>query len=237
MARTAADTDGRTARSARTRDAVADAFLDLLQAGNLRPTAKQVAKAAGVSLRSVFQHFDDLDTLFAEVADRQIQRLQTLMPTPPPSAPFRERLDKFVAERSRLLEAVSPVRRAAVLQEPFSGVVAQRLRWVREGAQAEVATAFASEIAGRAPGGRAALLTSLDIATNWGTWETLRRQHGMSIEASRAVMEGMITALLNQAGPRSNVKGKPVATHPTSKRSKEFRTGPQDRPVVTEVTE
>lgn len=199
MARTATEIDGRTARSARTRDAVADAFLDLLHAGNLRPTAKQVADAAGVSLRSVFQHFDDLDTLFAEVADRQIQRLQTLMPTPPPSAPFRERLEKFVAGRSRLLEAISPVRRAAVLQEPFSEVVGKRLRWVRVAAQAEIAAAFAPELKAGSPSDRAELLAALDIAANWGTWEALRTQHGMPPEAASRTMTRMIEALLKEA--------------------------------------
>ena len=198
MARTAPDIDGRTARAARTRDAVAAALLDLLERGNLRPTARQVAEAAGVSLRSVFQHFDDLDTLFAEVADRQIRRLQALMPTPPSSAPFRERLDKFTQERCRILEAISPVRRAAVLQEPFSDIVAERLKWVREAAQAELAAAFAPELGRRRPEDRPELLAALDIASNWGTWEALRSQHGMSTEAASRTMTRMIEALLKE---------------------------------------
>lgn len=200
MARTAPDIDGRTARAARTRDAVAAALLDLLERGNLRPTARQVAEAAGVSLRSVFQHFEDLDTLFAEVADRQIRRLQALMPTPPASAPFRERLDKFTQERSRILEAISPVRRAAVLQEPFSDVVAERLKWVREAAQAELAAAFAPELGRRRHEERPELLAALDVASNWGTWEALRSQHGMSAEGACRTMSRMIEALLKE-GP------------------------------------
>lgn len=198
MTRVEAPVDGRTARSARTRDAVVAAFLDLLEGGTLRPTARQVAERAGVSLRSVFQHFADLESLFAEVAGRQIQRLQDLWPAPPANAPYPDRLAMFVAQRSRILEAISPVRRAAVLQEPFSDVVAQRLKWVRDAAQAEVATTFASEIAGRAPADRAVLLAALDVATNWGTWETLRRQHGMSQEAAERTMSRMIEAILKE---------------------------------------
>lgn len=198
MTRVEAPVDGRTARSARTRDAVVAAFLDLLEGGTLRPTARQVAERAGVSLRSVFQHFADLESLFAEVAGRQIQRLQDLWPAPPANAPYPDRLAMFVAQRSRILEAISPVRRAAVLQEPFSDVVAQRLKWVRDAAQAEVATTFASEIAGRAPADRTVLLAALDVATNWGTWETLRRQHGMSQEAAERTMSRMIEAILKE---------------------------------------
>jgi AcrR family transcriptional regulator len=198
MTRVEAPVDGRSARSARTRDAVVAAFLDLLEDGALRPTARQVAERAGVSLRSVFQHFADLESLFAEVAGRQIQRLQDLWPAPPANAPYPDRLAMFVAQRSRILEAISPVRRAAVLQEPFSDVVAQRLKWVRDAAQAEVATTFASEIAGRAVADRAVLLAALDVATNWGTWEALRRQHGMSQEAAERTMKRMIEAVLKE---------------------------------------
>lgn len=198
MAKDATAADGRTARSARTREAVVTAFLDLLQEGVLRPTARQVAERAAVSLRSVFQHFDDLESLFAEVADRQIERLQPLWPTAPPSAPFAERLAKFVSERSRILEAVSPVRRAAVLQEPFSEVVARRLNWVREAARVEVAAAFAPELAGRAQADREELLAALDVASNWSTWEALRRQHSMSQEAAARTIARMIEALLKE---------------------------------------
>lgn len=200
MVKTVTDLDGRTARSARTRNAVAEACLDLVQAGNLRPTAKQVAEAGGVSLRSVFQHFEDLETLFAEVADRQIQRLRGLMPSAPVDAPFRERLEKFVTERSRFLEAISQVRRAALLQEPFSDAVASRLDWAREAACSEVAAAFSAELSLRHPADREELLAAIDVAANWPTWESLRCQHGMSPSAAARTMSRMITAVLYGEG-------------------------------------
>jgi sulfate adenylyltransferase subunit 2 len=53
---TASDTfDGRTARSDRTHNAVVDAFLHLLDEGNLRPTTEQIAARAAVSPRSVYE--------------------------------------------------------------------------------------------------------------------------------------------------------------------------------------
>ena len=58
-------TDGRTLRSLRTREAIVDATIGLLEDGDLRPTAPRVAERASVSVRSVFQHFDDLETLHA----------------------------------------------------------------------------------------------------------------------------------------------------------------------------
>src|SRR5262245_42069407 len=68
--------DGRTARSMRTKAAIVDACLALVDAGDLRPTAPRVAEKAGVSVRSVFQHFADLDSLFAAVGDEAVSRLK-----------------------------------------------------------------------------------------------------------------------------------------------------------------
>src|SRR3546814_6231042 len=63
----AAPVDGRTLRAMRTREAIFDATFSLIDEGDLRPTAPRVAERAGVSVRSVFQHFDDLESLHAEI--------------------------------------------------------------------------------------------------------------------------------------------------------------------------
>ena len=64
-------TDGRVQRGERNRAAIVDALLSLLEDGVLRPSARQVAERAGVSLRAVFQHFDDMESLYAEWVRRQ----------------------------------------------------------------------------------------------------------------------------------------------------------------------
>ena len=42
-------------------------MLDLIHAGNLQPTAQQVADHAKVGIRSVFRHFEDMESIFASV--------------------------------------------------------------------------------------------------------------------------------------------------------------------------
>src|SRR5579863_4008492 len=107
--------DGRLARSARARNAIVEAILDLLNEGELQPGAQRIAARAGVSLRLVFHHFADLEALFGAAADLQTQRLLALLTPIPPEGPLDERLATFVDQRVRLLEAISPVRRAAIL--------------------------------------------------------------------------------------------------------------------------
>ena len=57
--------DGRTTRSARTRDAVIEALHALIVAGDPKPNAQRIAERAGVSTRTVFAHFASLDDLAA----------------------------------------------------------------------------------------------------------------------------------------------------------------------------
>lgn len=59
--------DGRIQRSERSRQVIIDAMLALINEGVLIPTAQHVADRAGVAIRTVFRHFDDMEALYAEV--------------------------------------------------------------------------------------------------------------------------------------------------------------------------
>ena len=72
--------DGRVSRAARTREAVVDALLALNDRGVLRPTARDIAAEAGVSLRSLYVHFDDLESLFVAAGQRHTERLLAQLP-------------------------------------------------------------------------------------------------------------------------------------------------------------
>ncbi len=67
--------DGRSVRAERTRTAIVDALLSLLDEGDVKPTAERVASRAKVSERSVFQHFSDREALFEAAAQRQYERV------------------------------------------------------------------------------------------------------------------------------------------------------------------
>ncbi len=57
--------DGRILRGERTRVLIVSAILELLRAGTVRPTAEQVAARAKVGVRTVFRHFDAMESLYA----------------------------------------------------------------------------------------------------------------------------------------------------------------------------
>ena len=64
------DVDGRTLRGERNRQALLDAALEMLEEGNLAPSAQEIAERAGVGLRRVLRHFGDMEGLFIACEDR-----------------------------------------------------------------------------------------------------------------------------------------------------------------------
>ena len=187
--------DGRTARAERTRAGLADALLALLEEGDLRPTAAAIAARAGVSERTLFQHFPEREALFQAAALAQAERIAPLVhELPGPDALVAERVEAFAAQRARVLERITPVRRAALQMEPSSSTVASWLAAVRSGAAAEVAQVFAPELSGRAD--RDELLGALVAAAAWPTWESLRAHQGLSVERAEAAKRRTLAALL-----------------------------------------
>jgi TetR/AcrR family transcriptional regulator, regulator of autoinduction and epiphytic fitness len=192
----AAPIDGRAARAARTRDAIVEATVALVEEGDLRPTAPRIAERAGVSVRSVFQHFDDLPALHTAVVQRVVERLAGLVNPVDPALPLRQRIDAFARNRAALLEAVAPFRRAGAVHGPFAPELRQAMTEGSAFLRQEVERAFAPELAAAPDGERRELLDALAVATSWGAWDVLRSESGDAPERARAVVVRTLTALL-----------------------------------------
>jgi AcrR family transcriptional regulator len=190
--------DGRTARTARTREAIADAVLAFLEEGRLEPTSLEIAARAGIGERTLFHHFDDLEALFADVADRQLARVLERFPRVPATGSARERALALAAQRAALHEFVTPVRRAALRKEPASPEIAKRLAWARALLRRDVARLFAAEIERAPRTERAELRAALALAASWSAWEQLRRHAGLGVARARDTVARTLLALLGE---------------------------------------
>lgn len=56
--------DGRSDRGLRTHERIVVALFELIREGNLQPRGEEIAERAGVAVRTLFRHFDDMDGLF-----------------------------------------------------------------------------------------------------------------------------------------------------------------------------
>lgn len=67
-------TDGRNQRAVRSKAAIINAARRAMLGGNFRPSMAQVAISAGVSVRSVFEHYGDVETMRREALDDGTKR-------------------------------------------------------------------------------------------------------------------------------------------------------------------
>jgi TetR/AcrR family transcriptional regulator, regulator of autoinduction and epiphytic fitness len=187
-------TDGRRARGERTRRRVAEALVELLEEGNPQPTAKQVAEKAGVSLRLVFHHFDEMEALYRAVAVMQFERHWQSMGSVKVELPLADRIEQTARLRAGLFEAVTPVRRAAVRQSQRSEEIAQDLAESNRHLREQLANTFAPEIASADVD--ADLLDELELIGSWESWERLRTVQHLSTASARRVMAKTMVRLL-----------------------------------------
>jgi TetR/AcrR family transcriptional regulator of autoinduction and epiphytic fitness len=188
--------DGRIARSHRTRAAIVEALVGLLEEGNPQPTVEEIAARASVAPRTVFQHYADREALFAAVSAQREARLQALMGAIDAGAPLAERIAEVVAQRARVFEWIAAVRRGALLMEPFSKSVHASLEAFRAAKRAELTRVFAREIAERPEGERAALAAALGAAGSWSAWDALRTQQGLDVDEASAALALTLRSLL-----------------------------------------
>lgn len=199
--------DGRVARAQRTRDAVVDALLDLNQEGSLRPTAREIADRAGVSLRSVYVHFDDLEDLFCAAGQRHYEHVRARSGPLPVGGARDIRIEALVDQRARIMEAGIGVYRAAVLQEPFSPTMAKNMAIGRKLARAELESVFTPELAPLPEPERRQLLDALEITTNAATWTALRTHRRLSEDEARDTVGFTVRALLRALDTTSEDHG------------------------------
>lgn len=186
--------DGRTARRVRTRDALVDACLALIDEGDLRPAAPRIAERAGVSVRSVFSHFDDLESLFSAVGDQVTARLASIVRPIDPAAARDDRLSLFVEQRAEQLELVTPVLRASFVHAATSAVITRQFAQGQAMFREQLAEAFATELQQSTESVH--LHDALMMAASWPSWNMLRDGRGHSVDDARRSMRWALAAAL-----------------------------------------
>ena len=186
--------DGRRARRHRSRDLAVDALLDLLGEGVLRPTAQQVAERSGVSLRSIFRIFDDVESLNAAAAARQLSRVRHLfVDVLAHRRPRRPRRRDGGDQRPPLRVGRADPAGARCGPHPSRRRSRSSSIGRASGSGTEVERVFADELADAGRDTAAAV----ELALSFEAWDQLRSAQGVSGEprwppASRSI----VTALL-----------------------------------------
>jgi AcrR family transcriptional regulator len=185
--------DGRRLRREQNRDAVIDALLALLHEGSYEPGTADIAARAGLSLRSLFRYFDDVDCLYQAAATRHAMLVLPLIELSiDPDEPAVDKIRAVVRARVLLFEQIGPAARALRAYARRHGPLAAEQARNRAFLRGQLAAVFAPELA--ACGG--ALLAAIDVLCSFDSYELLRHDQGFSSAQAETALTDAITAML-----------------------------------------
>lgn len=201
------EVDGRRLRREQNREAVLDALVALFREGVYEPSSNEVAERAGLSPRSLFRYFDDVDDLHRSAAERHLQRARPLLEVDAvPGDPTARKIERLVQARSRLFEEIAPAARAMRVCAYRHPDLATELRTNRAFLRRQLRDLFAPELGG----GGEALLPALDALCAFEAYELMRFDHGLSRPKTVAALTAALTALLARSGRQNHLAARPA---------------------------
>ncbi len=186
--------DGRVLRGTRNRDRITDALFELVESGELIPTAEQVARRAGVGERTVFRHFADMETLFSELSGRLESEMRPLLEQPTATGSREQRVRALVERRAELYERISPFKHSGTLQRVHSEVLQRKHAAMNRTFREHLSGALGDSISGGSE-----ILEALDFLTSFEAWDRLRNDQNLSRERASQVCIASILKLLRAA--------------------------------------
>ncbi|NOT41370.1 MAG: TetR/AcrR family transcriptional regulator [Alphaproteobacteria bacterium] len=182
--------DGRRVRGADNKRKIVGALLNLIEAGNARPSAEDVASEAGVGLRTVFRHFADMDSLHSAVSERMTAEIKPIIDRPFAATDWRAKLDELVDRRVEMFERLLPFKIAGDVHRYGSVfLTAEHKELVRVQAEA-LKRVLPAKLAGDK-----ARFAVLDLALSFDAWKRLRQDQGLAVRDARAALRFAASAL------------------------------------------
>ncbi len=184
--------DGRSQRSLRSRQQIVTALIELVREGELLPTADQVAGRAGVGLRTVFRHFQDMESLYAEMHVRVRSSMLERFDESSIQGSLVERIRACVRTRAAAFESIAPFKRSEMVQRWNSRILQSKNEEMVRELRASLRRTLPETDACATPIRRA-----IELLTSFEAWERLRTDQGLGPEQAHEVIE---TALLELLG-------------------------------------
>jgi AcrR family transcriptional regulator len=152
-----------------------------------------VAEVAGVGIRSVFRHFEDMDTLYRQMSTEVEMKVWPIMLQPLEGVTWKERIVSLAKRRITIQEITFHYRVAADLRRFESAFTAEDHRRILR-IEFEMINGCLSETARADTIGTAGIYTLLSF-TNW---QSLRQGQGLSVEDARDVVLRLLGIALSE---------------------------------------
>jgi AcrR family transcriptional regulator len=163
--------DGRTLRRTRNRTAVITALLDMIREGDLHPGAAEIAERAGVSHRSIFRYFDDLDDLVRTAIDQAFHDAEPLSRiTDIGHGTHEDRIRVFVDGRLALFDYVNGPMQVARMRSATIPSIDEEIAVVAEAFRVQIAEHFATELDALPQADRDDIVSAILVLTSYDAY-------------------------------------------------------------------
>lgn len=182
--------DGRRLRSGQSRRRIIEAMFELLREGKMTPSAVAVAERASVGMRTVFRHFEDMDSIYDEMTQEISNAITPMLVAPYEATSWHGRLLECLDRRAVLYETVFPMKMCITLRRFQSDFLGQQHDRDVVYLRSALKTILPKEITSNRE-----LFGAMEAALDFSTWRQLRQDQKRSVESSKKsiqlVLEGL----------------------------------------------
>lgn len=183
--------DGRRLRSDRSRRRIIEAMFDLISEGHMSPSAADVAKRARVGLRTVFRHFEDMDSIYDEMAAELTEAVMPKIMAPYKATSWRTQLMECIDRRAEVYETIFPMR-VCMMQRRFqSNFLKDQYERDTKLARSSLKSILPKQVTANRE-----LFGAIEAALDFSTWRQLRQDQNRSVDSAKASLRLTLNGLI-----------------------------------------
>ena len=181
--------DGRSLRRERNRQDIVDALIGLIENGETEISAALIASKAGLSERSIFRYFDDVNDLYRSVCDLAFSKeIEYALIDDVGIGSLDTKIENFVNQRVRIYtmnEKIAPAARSFAFKNP---VIKNQLVLGRKLLRTQIMKHFAEELSVFDKQQQQVAVAIIDSLTTFEYYDMMRSDQKMSVQAIKSVL-------------------------------------------------
>jgi AcrR family transcriptional regulator len=189
--------DGRSLRRERNRQDIVDALLGLIENGETEISAALIASKAGLSERSIFRYFDDVNDLYRSVCDLAFSKeIEYALIDDAGVGSLDTKIENFVNQRVRIYtmnEKIAPAARSFAFKNP---IIKNQLVVGRKLLRTQIIKHFAEDLSVFDKQQQQVAVAIIDSLTTFEYYDMMRSDQKMSVQAIKSVLAESIRKAL-----------------------------------------
>jgi AcrR family transcriptional regulator len=189
--------DGRSLRRERNRQDIVNALLGLIENGETEISAALIASKAGLSERSIFRYFDDVNDLYRSVCDLAFSKeIEYALIDDAGVGSLDTKIENFVNQRVRIYtmnEKIAPAARSFAFKNP---IIKNQLVVGRKLLRNQIIKHFSEELSAFDKQQQQVAVAIIDSLTTFEYYDMMRSDQKMSVQAIKSVLTESIRKAL-----------------------------------------